>query len=282
MATPTFVRRGLVIAAVLLAGTAALGFSQSTSDANPGHPSEPGVLVVAVQSGSPAETAGIVRGDIITDINGAGVNTPHDIRQAVASHKQGDTIQVKVRHGDAEKTLAVTLGEKNGRAYVGVLLFPEERWQLGMRGPHDRGWPWAFSEGAFVVRVASGGPADKAGVRRGDVILSVDGTQIDGDHGLSALIHEKKIGDTVTLSVKSVSEPADKAPRDLKVTLGASPDKKMPWLGVEYRQAGPMAFLPGNGFPPAAELIPPDVGPSSDRSLPPVSGMPDAPPRPII
>ncbi|HUI69829.1 MAG TPA: PDZ domain-containing protein [Spirochaetia bacterium] len=282
MVTPAFARRGLVIAAVLLAGTTPLAFSQSASDASPGHPSEPGVLVVSVQSGSPAETAGIVRGDIITNIDGNAVNTPRDVRQAIDSHKKGDTVQVKVRHGDAEKTLPVALGEKNGRAYIGVLLFPEERWHLGMRGPQDRGWPWGFSEGAFVVRVAPGGPADAAGVKRGDVILSVDGTQIDGDHGLATLIHAKKIGDTVTLSVRFVSMPPDKAPRDVKVILGAGPDKKTAWLGVEYRQAGPMAFMPGGDFPPAAGILPFDLGPSPDMPAPPKLDMPEAPQQPII
>jgi S1-C subfamily serine protease len=248
-------RRALVIAAVLLAGAAALGFSQSASDSNPGHPSEPGVLVVTVQSGSPAQTAGIVRGDIITDINGAAVNSPREVSQAIASHKQGDTIQVKVRHGDDQRTLSVALGERNGRPYMGVLLFPEEHWRYGMRAPQGHGWPWSFSEGALVARVASGSPADKAGIKRGDVILSVDGTKVDGDHSLSSLIKDRKIGDTVTLSVTTAHEPAGK-PRDVKVTLATSPDKKTAWLGIEYRQPAPTAFMPWGDFPPAAELMP--------------------------
>ncbi len=260
MTTRAFVRRAFLVAAVLLGATAALGFSQSASDANPGHPSEPGVLVVSVEPGSPAEKAGVVRGDIITDVNGAAVNSQADIRQAIASHKQGDTLSVKVRHGDENKTLSVALGEKNGRPYMGLLLFPEGQGRLGMRRGNEQGWPWATSQGAIVARVASGGPADKAGIKKGDVILSVDGVQVDTDHGLSALIQDKKVGDTVTLSVKARTEPADKAPRDLKVTLGSTPDKKRPWLGVEYRQGFPAAFMPWSDFPPAARLLTPDFG----------------------
>ncbi|MGO9410068.1 MAG: PDZ domain-containing protein [Spirochaetia bacterium] len=248
MIRQAFIRRGLLIAATLLAATAALGFAQASSTTNPGHPSQPGVLVISVESGSPAETAGIVRGDIITDIGGTAVNNPSDIRQAVGQRKQGETLQVKLRHGDAEKTLSVALGEKNGRAYMGVLLLPEGRERTGMLGPQGRVPPWAFSDGAFVARVVSGSPADKAGIKRGDVILSVDGTTIDGDHSLSAMVQEKKPGDTVTLSVRALRQTADNA-RDVKVTLGTSPDAKKPWLGVEYRQGLPMAFLPWDGFP---------------------------------
>jgi len=251
MITPGFMRRALLAAAVLLGATAALGFSQSASDANPGHPSEPGVLVISVEPGSPAEKAGVVRGDIITEVNGAAVNRLADIRQAIASHKQGDLLSVKVRHGDENKTLSVSLGEKNGRPYMGLLLFPEGQGRFGMRGGNDHGWPWTLSEGALVARVTSGGPADKAGIKRGDIILSVDGVPVDADHGLSALIQDKKIGDTITLSIRARTAPADTAPRDLKVTLGSTPDKKRPWLGVAYRQGFPGAFMPGSGFPPA-------------------------------
>jgi S1-C subfamily serine protease len=245
--------RTLVLAAVLLAGAAALGFSQAASDSTLGHPSEPGVLVVSVQSGSPAQTAGVVRGDIITEINGAAVNSPREVEQAIDSHKQGDTLQVKVRHGDEQKTLSVALGERNGRPYMGVLLFPEEHWRFGMH--RGRGWPWSFTEGALVARVASGGPADKAGIRRGDVILSVDGTKVDNDHSLSSLIQEKKPGDVVTLSVTAPGQTPGK-PHDVKVTLGTSPDKKTAWLGIEYRQPAPTAFVPWRDFPPAALLMP--------------------------
>lgn len=280
MATPSFMRRALVMAAVLLAATAALGFSQSASSTNPGHPSEPGVLVVSVQSGSPAEKAGLVRGDIIMEINGAAVNSQRDIVQAIASHTKGDTISVNVRHGDEQKTLSVALDEKNGRAYMGALLFPEEHGRLGMRGPENRTPPWADG-GALVAQVASGGPADKAGIRRGDIILSVDGVQVDADHSLGALIQDKKIGDTVTISVKTRTEQADKPARDLTVTLGSTPDKKKPWLGVEYRQGFPTALLPWWGFPPAADLLQPGMGPSPDMPAAPGLSAPGVP-EPVL
>jgi len=251
----TFLRRALVIAGVLLASTAALGFSQSASGTNPGRPSEPGVLVISVQAGSPAEKAGLARGDIILDINGSAVNSQRDVREAISSHKQGETISFAVRHGDAQKTLSVVLGEKNGRVYAGLLLLPDERERTGMMGPGREILPGELREGAFVASVASGGPADKAGIKRGDIILSVDGVQIDADHSLSSLIQDKKIGDTVTLTVKSRQEQADKAPRELKVMLGSTPDKKKPWLGVEYRMGFPAAFLaPWGDFPPVADI----------------------------
>ena len=222
---------------------------------------------------------GVARGDIILDINGTAVNSPRDVRQSISAHKQGETISLTVRHGDAQKSISVLLGDRNGRVSMGVLLLPDERERTGMMGPGRGTLPGELTQGAFVAGVASGGPADKAGIKRGDIILSVDGVQIDTDHSLSALIQDKKIGDTVTLSVKSRQEQADKAPRDLKVTLGSTPDKKKPWLGVEYRMGVPTAFLaPWGDFPPAAELQLPDLnGLGPDMPTVPQPGMSRAP-----
>jgi S1-C subfamily serine protease len=276
-------RRPLVLAVVLLASTAVLGFAQGAPGAKPGQPSEPGVLVIAVQNGSPAEKAGLVRGDIILDINSSAVNSLRDAQNAISSYKQGDTISVKVRHGDAIKTLSVVLGDRDGRAYMGALLLPGEGVRTGMLGPGPQSSPPAFSGGALVEKVASGGPAAKAGITKGDVILSVDGTQITANDSLKTLIQDKKIGDVVTLSVLSPGESTGKTPHEVKVALGSTPDKKKPWLGIEYEMGFPTALLaPWSNFPPLAGLQMPQLGgPMPGLPSLPGLGMPGAP-EPVV
>ncbi|MBM3209268.1 trypsin-like serine protease [Candidatus Shapirobacteria bacterium] len=62
----------------------------------------------------------------------------------------------------------------------------------------SRGW----AEGAGVVEVVSGSPADKAGIKIGDILTKFDGTPIlEKDGGLAALIAKKKIGDQLKLTV---------------------------------------------------------------------------------
>jgi len=60
----------------------------------------------------------------------------------------------------------------------------------------------ALVEGAFVVEVISGSPAEKAGVQVEDIITEFDGKKIKGDEQeLSKLILTKKIGETIKLKI---------------------------------------------------------------------------------
>lgn len=65
--------------------------------------------------------------------------------------------------------------------------------------------------------VVSGSPADKAGLKAGDIILEVDGTKIDENNSLLTLIQKYNVGDTVTLKILSGSDT-----KEVKVTLEES------------------------------------------------------------
>ncbi len=62
-----------------------------------------------------------------------------------------------------------------------------------------------YNYGAYVVNVISNTPASSAGIKSGDVILSVNGTQISESNSLSYLIGEESLNSTVTLRVYSSS-----------------------------------------------------------------------------
>ena len=252
--------RRLLAAAALLAVAATLGFASpkkeapAPSSSNPAATAPlvaaPGVLVTAVQAGSPADKAGVARGDIILEADGKTVNTPPELAAAINAKKAGDTLSLKLRHGDNEKTATVTLGAEAGRAWLGI---EAEGGRFGFgrmpgygrfggngfynNGPGGNGPGLMLrASGAYISAVTAGSPAEKAGLAQGDVILSVDGTAIDAQHVLADLIAAKKVGDTVTLSVRSAAQAQ---PRDVQVTLGKNPDKDAPWLGLQYSLVGP-------------------------------------------
>jgi serine protease Do len=66
--------------------------------------------------------------------------------------------------------------------------------------------------------IISGGPADKAGLKPGDIIEKIDNVTIDEANSLSAVVNKHKVGDKVTLTVLR-----DGKEQKIDVTLGAAP-----------------------------------------------------------
>jgi S1-C subfamily serine protease len=76
------------------------------------------------------------------------------------------------------------------------------------------------ANGVTVQEIVSGSPAETAGLKVGDVIKAVDGTDVTTAQQLSDTIGSHKPGDQVTLSVLS---KGDTAAHDVSVTLGERP-----------------------------------------------------------
>lgn len=87
--------------------------------------------------------------------------------------------------------------------------------------------------GALVSSVDPGGPAAKAGLQAGDVILAVNGTPVNDSTDLPSQIANMKPGSKATLDVWR-----DKAKRQLSVTLGAMTDAKVADRGTQNGDPG--------------------------------------------
>ena len=75
-----------------------------------------GASVQGVQSGSPAEQAGIQNGDVIKSIGGKQVQTSDDLAAIIAAYKPGDKVSVVLTRGGSDKTVEVTLGTQPSQA----------------------------------------------------------------------------------------------------------------------------------------------------------------------
>lgn len=76
-------------------------------------------------------------------------------------------------------------------------------------------------QGAYIQEVVQGSPADEAGLKTGDVILKFDGKTIDDTkNSLAALIGQKKVGDTITLTVWRENKTFD-----VTATLSTAPQQ---------------------------------------------------------
>lgn len=78
-----------------------------------------------------------------------------------------------------------------------------------------------LTEGAYVELVIEGSAADKAGVKRGDIITKFDGEKItESKKGLAGFIAKKKVGDSVTITIYRDGETIT-----IKATLETAPNQ---------------------------------------------------------
>jgi serine protease Do len=103
---------------------------------------------------------------------------------------------------------------KISRGYIGVQIKPVDATAakaLGLPKP----------EGAWVQQLVKGGAAEGAGIKEGDVIVSVDGRKVSAPNDLQAYIARKHAGDEVVVRVWR-----DGKERDIRVTLKPRTDEK--------------------------------------------------------
>lgn len=91
------------------------------------------------------------------------------------------------------------------------------------------------ARGALVANVEQGGPADKAGLQAGDVILSVDGRAVSDSFDLPKVIGNLAPGKTVKMKVWRQG-----AERELSATLGEQSDSEVAALDEGGRDSGPV------------------------------------------
>jgi S1-C subfamily serine protease len=190
-------------------------------------------VIVAVEAGGPAALAGVKRGDILLQIDTVLTDTPTQLFSHLNTLAVGGQAQLTVLHGDDRRTLTVTIGERQGRPY------------LGLTPCGSIPMPPVFEprSGARVTVVVPNGPAAQAGILPGDIIAGVDGQPLTPETGLAQFIGLHAPGDTIILTVQSPGQPG----RDIAVTLNAHP--ALPGaahLGVRYRPVPTVdAPLPG-------------------------------------
>jgi len=174
-------------------------------------PAERGVVVADVTKDSPAAKAGLKEKDVITEVNGQRVEGAAQFRRMIHEIPAGRTAQLTVWRAGRAHTLSATLGKAEERhdkwmgATPGAFAFrmPEVQIpempsmdfgegmgtvtaghpRLGIDAEDIGGQLGSFfgapdGEGILVRSVNSGSPAEKAGMKAGDVITSFNGERV--------------------------------------------------------------------------------------------------------
>jgi serine protease Do len=152
-----------------------------------------GALVAAVEPGSPADKAGLKAGDVILSVDGKAIDQSIELPRIVGETRPGTVLGMKVWRRGATRDVRVTVGEMPAErvaaapgeevkpAKLGVVvrpLSPEERQSRGIDG------------GVVVERVD--GPAARAGIQPGDVILAFGDNKVESAEQLRALVDKSK------------------------------------------------------------------------------------------
>lgn len=251
-------------------------------------PVQSGAIINEIVDDSPADEAGLRDNDIVISIDGSKIETADDLIDYVQDHGAGDVVVIKVLRDGKEQDIKVTLGnrprdkrqiereyafgspdspdapdapeaprartfkfhsEMFSDSYIGVELTSLSDQLKGFFGVTGDG-------GVLVSSVQKETPAEKAGLKAGDVIIKADGDNVSNAAEVREVVADKDQGDKVeltlirdrkemTLSVEVAEN--DQAGKERKILrsfnlpdIGHAPSPNMPrmkglWYGTEDR-----------------------------------------------
>ncbi|MFI5322922.1 MAG: PDZ domain-containing protein, partial [Thermodesulfobacteriota bacterium] len=166
-----------------------------------------GVLVSDVTPGSPANKAGITRGDIIIEYEGKKVDEITDLTTMAAVTQPGAQVSMKLIHNGKEKDVNVKLTEipDDGTTTAEDRQNVEEKLGLSVKELTPqivKRFNLNVDNGVIIAEVADGSAAGDAGLRPGDIILEVDKSHIKNLKDYTSAISHRKPGSTMLFLVK--------------------------------------------------------------------------------
>lgn len=157
-----------------------------------------GALVRSVESGSPADKAGIEAGDIITKFNGQTIDRASDLPRLVGNTKPGSRANMTVFRRGSTRDLPITVAEfEQEQAKARPAQAPDDK-PKGSPGAQAIGLVVAELtaaqkresklKGGVRVEAVSEGAAQRAGIREGDIIVAIGNTEINSVREFDAVV----------------------------------------------------------------------------------------------
>jgi serine protease Do len=161
-----------------------------------------GVLVGDILRGSPAETAGLKRGDVIVDFAGRPVHKMQELQRLVAGTRPGTPIRLRVLRDRQEQLVALEIGElkdlepkaEPAGSRFGLTLDAVTRESV-------KQFNLKIDEGVVVTNVESGSPAARDGLRKGDVILEIERTPVTNMDTFKNVVSKLNPSDSILLLI---------------------------------------------------------------------------------
>ena len=204
-----------------------------------------GVVITSIEEDSPADKHGLMEDDVIQQVNDVKIRRSSSLPRMIRKIPPGDKAKLTVVRDGKEKTITVTIGRlksshsyafsvgpgknvlkwyRGGDAYLGVQLFELNKDLASYFGVKE-------DEGALILGVEEDSPAEKAGLKSGDVITKIDDENITDPEDVQEIISELEEDDEIKVEIIR-----QRRKQNIKVTLGErngyhnffiSPDKNI-------------------------------------------------------
>ncbi|MBD3414758.1 MAG: PDZ domain-containing protein [Candidatus Aminicenantes bacterium] len=210
------------------------------------------VEVYDISKQSPAEKADIRKGDVILRFDGEEVTSTQKLAHSIRMHKPGDQVTMVIQRDQKEKSIQIQLSEYSKKNMIEEfrekfpLLFSPEKFRIE-KFPQPKEWPFPLPKrerkyigvyleeinrelsayfgvsngtGLLVTKIVRDSPAEKAGLRVGDVIIKADGRRINTRNQVEDIIQRKEENDKVKLEVVR-----DKKTKNIEVQVKKEEEK---------------------------------------------------------
>ncbi len=193
------------------------------------------VEITEVEEDSPAEIADLEEGDIVIAFDGKDVIDTESLAKMIRLKRPGDNVVMKIERDGETKDVKVKLGELTEESVWSdlerkfpTLFVTPSKGRLRTWSTPERATPEIFrfgfahrkfigvytqllnpelseffgvdkGTGLLIERLEKDSPAEKAGLKVGDVIVSADGKRVETTEELSSIIQDKEKGDKIKI-----------------------------------------------------------------------------------
>lgn len=163
-----------------------------------------GALIGSVEKGGPADKAGLKAGDVITGVDGQKIEDSGELPFMIGAVKPGKSVKIELLRDGKIKTLTVTVGEKRADdevASANASGNKQRRLGVTVTDLTEELRAEAGGEGGILVSSVEDGPAADAGIRPGDIILSINRQPVNSVNQFRELVGKLPAGKSVPVHV---------------------------------------------------------------------------------
>jgi len=173
-----------------------------------------GALIANVDPDGPAASGGIKAGDIILEVEGVQIESSSDLPPAVGQLRPGKESRFTLLREGQRKELNFAVGERPEAPSIGGRSTqdaePAAASRLGLEVeplPSSIKERWSVDEGVQVTSVTNDGPAAHAGIRRGDILVSIAGHRLDSPSQLAELVADLPANQSIAVRLVRQGNP---------------------------------------------------------------------------